>query len=237
MSEEGATSEQKRSIAAYFIASSPTGEVDEVVTDVRKLIPDSAVLSEEFITKTLKDYNVEQLVTGPDPEGVPCIVSPYGQVGDDLFLDPSSGRVMRFDHKNRKFIEVTDKKQVLDEGVNKYRSAIEAEVKSYVTGSYKTGKAVCAVYGTDSGVITICISAANVHLGNFWTGGWRSVYQFSVASQGSTELKTDIKINVHYFEDGNVQLHTKFPAKSTISIADEKKNCRYCDCCHQENRN
>jgi len=222
MSEE-ATPEQKRNIASYFISSSPVGEVDEVVTDVRKLIGDGEVLNDEHLNKFLKDYNVEHLVSGPDPDGVPCIVSAHGQVADDLFLDPSSGRVMRFDHKNRRFTEVTDKKQVLDEKVNGFRVAIEKEVKSYVEGSYKSGKAVFAVYGADSGVITVCISAANVHLGNFWTGGWRAVYQLSVSSQGAVDVKSDIKINVHYFEDGNVQLHTKYPAKISVQVADEKK--------------
>jgi len=62
-----------------------------------------------------------------------------------------------------------------------------------------------------------------VHLGAFWTGGWRSVYQLNVSSSGSQELSADIKVQVHYFEDGNVQLHTKFNTKSPIVISDEKK--------------
>jgi len=130
---------------------------------------------------------------------------------------------MRFDHRKRKFLEVTDQKQVLSERINGYRVAIEKELKAYVESSYKAGKCVSAVYGADSGVITLCLSAANVHLGNFWTGSWRGVYQLNVSSPTTVELKTDIKINVHYFEDGNVQLHTKFPARNSVQVSDEKK--------------
>jgi len=222
MAEEAAP-EQKLHIATYFIMSSPTGEVDEVVGDIKKLVNDERVLSDQKLTKILAEYNMEQLVTGPDPDGNLCIVSQYNQVGPDLYLDAASGRVLRFDHKRRKFVEVTDKKQVLAAGVNAYRSAIEKDVATYTSECFKAGKSVSAVFGTDEGLITICISAANVHLGNFWTGGWRSIYQLNVSQQGNIEMKGDIKLGVHYFEDGNVQLHTKFPTKATIAVSSEAK--------------
>jgi capping protein alpha len=219
---EAATPEQKLNIATYFIMSSPTGEVDEVVGDVRKLVGDE-VLSDAKLSKILGDYNMEQCVSAPDPDGAAVLVSAYGQVGADTFVDPASGRILRVDHKRRKYVEVTDKKQSLDDGVAKYRAAIDKELASYVESSYKTGKCVGAVYGTDAGLITVVLSAANVHLGNFWTGGWKAVYQLSVGSQGNVEMKGDIKVNVHYFEDGNVQLHTKFPTKATIAVSDAAK--------------
>jgi len=226
MADEGyqqASADQKLNIATYFIMSSPTGEVDEVVRDVRKLINDDSVLSDGAITKILADYNTDQLVSGPDPDGQPCIVSVHGQIDQSTFVDPSTGRIMKFDHKRRKFVEVTDKKQVLDENVQKYRTAIEKEMVKYIEVNYKANKAVYAVYGADNGTITVAISGANVHLGNFWTGGWRSTYQFSVAAQGSVDVKCDIKTQVHYFEDGNVQLHAKFPTKTTVAVSNEAK--------------
>jgi len=204
-------------IATYFILSSPTGEVDEVVTDVRKLVGEET-LTDAKLLKTLEEYNKEQLVSGTDPDGAAVLVSSYGAVASDLFLDPSSGRILKFDHRRRKFVEVTDKKQVLDDGIAKLRAGVEKELQTYLEGSYKTGKYVSAVYGSDSGNLIICISAANVHLGNFWTGGWRSVYHVPVGKEGSVEIKGDIKVNVHYFEDGNVQLHGKYPVKSAVTI-------------------
>jgi len=217
------TAEQKINIAQYFIASSPTGEVDDVVKDVKKLVNDDVTLNPATLSKILKDYNVDQMVAAKDPDGNSILVTAHGQIADDLFLDPATGRVLRFDHLKRKFTEVTDKKQVLEESVNKYRSAIAKEVSTYLDEQYKAGKAASAVYGADSGAITVCISAANVHLGNYWTGGWRSIYQLNVSSQGSVELSADIKVNVHYFEDGNVQLHAKLPMKVSVTVADEKK--------------
>lgn len=212
---------QVEKIANYFIMSSPTGEVDEVVKDVRKLAASSAP-SDDAFRGMLASYNMEQMTFGPDPDNNKCLVSVHGKVDDDLFLNPATGVVLRWNHVTRKFVEVTDKKQVLSGAVAEYRDAIQEKVDAYLETSYKKGKVAAAVYGADSGVVTICISAANVNLGNFWTGGWKSVYQVDTSSQGEKELKGDVCVNVHYFEDGNVQLHTNFPSKGKVKVGDAK---------------
>jgi len=221
---EGASAESKLNIATYFIMSSPTGEADDVVADVGKLVADPKTLTKDATVGILKDYNCEQLVWAADPEdakGPSILVSSYGQVGDNLYVDPNTGRVLKFDHVKRKFTEVTDKKQKLEGDVAKYRAAVQKSVDDYLTKQYKSGKVAAAVYGADNGTLTICITAKNVNLSNFWTGGWRSVYTISVGKKGSTELKGNIKVQVHYFEDGNVQLHTNIDPKTNVTVADE----------------
>lgn len=96
------------------------------------------------------------------------MVSKYGQVGNILYLDPSTGKVFEFDHLKRTFIEETDKRQVLGETVDSYRAAIANVMEKYVNDSFKSNKANAAVYGADNGTITICVSAKNVNLGNYW---------------------------------------------------------------------
>jgi len=214
---EQATPEQKLNIATYFLMSSPTGEIEDVITDVKKLVSDQAVLSDATLNKILANYNTEQLTAAVDPEGKPVLITTYGQVAPDLFLDPNTGRVLRFDHRKRKITEVTEQKQVLKDSIAKYRAAIAAALPPYVDANFKEGKCVTAVYGADNGTITVCISAKNVHLGNFWTGGWRSVFSLNVSGGGSVEMKASVKLNVHYFEDGNVQLNTH--AEKSVNVA------------------
>jgi capping protein alpha len=219
---EEATPEQKINIATYFLMSSPTGEVDSVLTDVRKLVNDDNVFDDVAQAKILRAYNCEQLVAAKDPEGDgSIIVSAHGQVADDQYVDPSTGRVLRFDHKKRTFLDVTEKKQVLAPAVQGYRDAVDKHVKQYVSGAYKNEKCTVGVYGSDKGVLTICLSAANVNLGNFWTGGWRATYTLDVSGRGSKSLKGSIKVNVHYFEDGNVQLHTNIDQDAKIDVGAE----------------
>jgi len=220
MSDEEVSAETKINIATYFVMSSPTGEVHDVLTDVEKLVNDKSALSEETINKILKDYNVDQMVAANDPNGTPMLVSAYGQVDANNYLNPTSNQVVTFNHKEQKFTKVTDQKQSLDASIAKYRAAAQKQLDTYLESHYKTGKCVALVYGADNGKLTICISAKNVHLANFWTGGWRSAFSMSVGSQGSSELKGNIKYNVHYFEDGNVQLHTNTDKTATINVSD-----------------
>jgi len=144
-------------IATYFIMSSPTGECDDVVADVQKLV-DKSSLSESQVEKILKDYNAENLVWAPDPEdnkAPPIVVSAYGMVDHSNYLDPNSGRVLKFDHKKRKFTGVSDKKQVLSGDIASFRAAIAKSMDAYLSGQYKSGKAVVAVYGADNGTMTM----------------------------------------------------------------------------------
>jgi len=209
----------KLNIATYFIMSSPPGEVDDVITDVVKLVSDTSAVSDDTINAILKDYNSEQLVWGPDlDEKTPIMVSAFGAVAGDEYVDANTGRVLKFDHRRRKFTEATDKKQTLPGPIAAYRAAVQKSVDTYLAGSYKAGKAVASVYGADSGVLTVCLSAKNVNLGNFWSGSWRSVYHINVSRTGAQELKGNIKVQVHYFEDGNVQLNTNYDRTATVTV-------------------
>jgi len=221
--DDEASSESKLNIANYFIMSAPTGEVADVVTDVTKLVGDNKVLTEEALTNIMHNYNCDQLNFGNDPNSDKLvIVSQYNQIDKDHYLDPTSNKVLKYDHRKMKFLDSNDSKSTLDDSVAIFRTAAQKALDTYVEGTYKSGKAAASVFGDNDGKLTIVISAKNVHLGNFWTGSWRSVFGVSVGSSGSAELKGNIKVNVHYFEDGNVQLHTNTDKAANITIGSEE---------------
>lgn len=215
-----ASPEAKLNIATYFIMNSPSGEVHDVMADVQKLLSDPSVLGESQMNKILKDYNIDQLTTAPDPanEQSLLMVCAAGLVDENHFLDPSTGRVVKFDHRKQRFTEVTERKQVLDEQIAKYRASIAKAVEGYVNENYKGGKCITASFGADNGKVSVCISAKNTNLANFWTGSWRGVYTVNVDRQGQAELKGSIRINVHYFEDGNVQLHANVNQAAKVNV-------------------
>lgn len=217
---EQATPEQKLNIANYFVMSSPTGEVHDVLVDVAKLVNDNDAFDDAAIKKIMTAYNVDQLQPAKTPDGNDLIVSAYGQVGDSEYLDPSNGKVYAFDHRNHKFTEATDKKQALDDNIAAYRAGVEKAMADYKKNQYKENKCTITVYGADDGTITVCLSARNVRLSSFWTGGWRSYFAFNVGTKGTTEMKCTIKVNVHYFEDGNVQLHSAIEKVVSINVSD-----------------
>jgi capping protein alpha len=216
-----ASPETKLNIANYFIMSSPTGEVHDVLLDVAKLVNDPSVLSDAAIRKILADYNHEQLQPAKTPDGHALLVSSYGSLGDDKYLDPSTGKVYKFDHRKHTFSEDADGKHSLSAEVNGYRTAIEKGLVEYLSGQYKKDKATVTVYGSDDGTITVCLSARNVHLPAFWSGGWRSVLSFNCKQKGPVDSKCSTKVSVHYFEDGNVQLHAAIEKNVKINVADD----------------
>lgn len=215
-----ATAEQKLTIAQYFIMSSPIGEVHEVVKDVKALIADSALLTDDKLRGIMQEYNLQHMIFATAPNNQEVLVSSHGQIAANQYLDPATGKVLTFDHLTQTFTGETEQKQVLSDAIDSYRSAIEGVVKTYTEANFKPKKFAFAVYGTDDGNIIVCISSKNARLSSFWAGGIRSKYRLSVSHKGQVELTGSIKVNVHYFEDGNVQLHTDFNKKAHVDISD-----------------
>ena len=188
-----------------------------VCTDVTKLVNDPSVLTPAALTSILREYNTEQMLPAVDLQGKPVLVTKHGQVGPDLYLDPNTQRVLKFDHSTRRFTEETDKKQQLSASIEQQRAALHAALTQYVSEAFKRDKAVLAVYGADDGSVTADISARNVNLANYWTGSWRSSYTLTL-NGSSSELKGTVTVAVHYFEDGNVQLHSSQQLAQSITV-------------------
>eukprot|EP00310_Coccolithus_braarudii_P025387 CAMPEP_0183344130 /NCGR_PEP_ID=MMETSP0164_2-20130417/9885_1 /TAXON_ID=221442 /ORGANISM="Coccolithus pelagicus ssp braarudi, Strain PLY182g" /LENGTH=290 /DNA_ID=CAMNT_0025515087 /DNA_START=15 /DNA_END=887 /DNA_ORIENTATION=+ len=218
-----ATPEQKRTIAAYFINSAPTGEVEEVVKDVKTLVGSSAVLGDAELKGMLHTYNTQHFVSAKAPDGTTVVVSPFGEVDPETYLDAATGKVLKFDHLKSEFVSETEHKQVLADDIAAMRGAIDQAVGGYMKTMYKNSdraNAALAVYGTDDKKVTVVISAKNARLSSFWAGGWQSTYALDVSKKGEVEMKGTIKVNVHYFEDGNVQLHTSLAKEAKVEVSD-----------------
>jgi len=222
---ETASPEQKLSIATYFIMSSPVGEVDFVVADTKKLVDDREILNPNALKKILKDYNVEQQTSAPIPSSEKkkkCIVSSYGMVSDTEYLNPNSGEILIFDHVTREFTGKSEKKSQLTPHIEKKRAAIQEQVDDYIEDRYKEGKCVGVVYALDGGEITICLAASNTKISSYWTGAWNSTFTIDVEKEGKQNLVGNIKVHVHYFEDGNVQLHSAIENKVELNLSSVK---------------
>jgi capping protein alpha len=112
--------------------------------------------------------------------------------------------------------------------VEAYRAAIAKQIKEYVTAHYEDGSAnpqsrsrgTAMVFASPQGQIAIVISFKNLNLNNFWSGGWQSEWTFSVSDKGKHKLEGRIRLNVHYFEDGNVQLNSTFNENAEVTVSD-----------------
>jgi capping protein alpha len=204
------TEEELVQIATNFLLNAPPGEFMEVVTDVRALLPNPQLLN-NTAAETFREYNTEQMVQVNSPNNKhQVLVTKHGEVADGEYLDPRGNQVISYDHIKQ---EVTGARPIdgeLDSDVEPYRAAFDDEAVKYISEHYPHG--ATTVYGKKQGnqyKIVVAISSSKFNPNNFWNGRWRSTWQVTFgAGGGQATIDGKLQVNVHYYEDGNVQLNT-----------------------------
>lgn len=207
MSYDDITDADRIQIANSFLLAAPPGEFMEVVTDVRGLLEDDSLIN-DTAPATFREWNTDQMLQVNSPNGGhQVLISKYGEVNDAEYLDPRGKCVIQFDHIKQ---EVSGSRSIsgeLDNDVEPVRAAVDDEASTYVSEHYVNGGVT--VYGGKKGgknVVTVCISSSKFNPNNFWNGRWRSVWTCTFSNGGQVTLEGTIRLNVHYYEDGNVQL-------------------------------
>mmetsp|Transcript_5677 Transcript_5677/g.16116 ORF Transcript_5677/g.16116 Transcript_5677/m.16116 type:complete len:299 (+) Transcript_5677:216-1112(+) len=212
------TDAEKREIASNFVLNSPPGQTQKVVEDVTKLVGadclDAASL-EEMVMRVNRDKFLAVEVPGA---GYRVLLTPEGQLGGGLtFLDPQGRQALLISHAEQRCTGV----KALDaatsaacEGAERVRASVHAAMSRYAAD--KLPDATVTTYGFVRGgkqQVTCCVGRCNMNLSNYWSGLWRSSWTLEVSEgAASGQLSGSVACNVHYFEDGNVQLDdgTKF---------------------------
>jgi capping protein alpha len=212
--------ERKFQIANYFVMSAPSGERDEVLADVNKLAgPD--VMTGNKVNEMLGNYDQTNYAHYELEGGGKMLATTFGKNGDG-FVSTATGEIMALDHSTRKATK-TGKSVELDSKIDCYRKEIESAFQVYLSKNYKKDKVALAVYGSNDGTITICISGLSKKLSSFWSGAWKGTFSLNVKSTGSTDMTSHSKVECHYFEDGNVQLHASNEKKIPVTISADHK--------------
>jgi len=220
------TKEEIVEIVTSFLLNSPPGEFMEVVTDIRGLLSDESIIN-DTAPSTFREYNTEQMLQVASPGGNHrVLITKHGEVRPGEYLDPRGNQVLTFDHIRQ---EVTGSRAIsneLDSSVESYRAAFDDAVSHYVQEHYLNG--TTTVYAKKDGrhtVVTVCISSAKFNPNNFWNGRWRSVWTLKFAQPGGqTEVTGRLRVNVHYYEDGNVQLTTDTPKSFSVTGGNDPKS-------------
>merc|ERR1711981_112915 len=195
------TAQELVDICTNFMLTAPPGEFMEVVTDIRGLLSNEALLNSSA-PATFRQYNQEQMLIAQSPAGHNFLITEYGEVGDGQYVDPRGKMVVKFDHIKQQVVGQGGAAQ-LDAGIESMRAAVDDAVQAYIVDHYPDGAST--VYGKGK-TITICIQSSKYNPANFYNGRWRGVYQCTIG--GDVQVKGNIKIQVHYYEDGNVQLNS-----------------------------
>ncbi len=175
-------------------------------------------------------YNQDQFVQAEiDGSSEACLITEFNELPDGRYYDPRTKKSFKFDHLHFKASEYEPYND-FDTLAESWRVQIEREFTQYVKVHYKSG--ACSVFGSsDQGHVTIvvCIEAHKFEPGNFWNARWRSRWVITFQpTQSGTECELDgvIKAQVHYYEDGNVQLVSQKENKDMIRISDAEHTAK-----------
>ncbi|KAK4034416.1 F-actin capping protein alpha subunit-domain-containing protein [Parachaetomium inaequale] len=181
------------------------------VANIKALTISSPSLVNE-LGPAFQKYNEEQFTTVKLPgASQQVIVSSHNALGGDRYYDVESSCSFAFDHTTQKASAVES--HALDgEGADLAKSILKG-LSTYVNEHF-TNAAYGAYPIENDSKIAIVIVANKYSPNNFWNGRWRSLYIFDPASNA---LEGSIKVDVHYYEDGNVRLLTSKAATATVA--------------------
>jgi len=196
---------------AAFIQAAPPGEIDNVSSSVKIITEDDSLSG---LDGAFKKYNEEQLTTVILPGGSQTVlVSEYNSLSDGQYYDVQASSSFSFDHKTRKASNT--KSHVLESKHEDIIKSILKSVSSHANEHYPSS--TVGVFPTDNdSKIAILLVASKYSPANFWNGRWRASYLFDPAA---SSLSGAIKVDVHYYEDGNVRLLTKKDVEASLSAS------------------
>ena len=211
---------EKVRIATDFIIHAPPGEFNEVFNDVRVLLNNDNLLK-DGAGSAFSQYNKDQLppveVEGSE---LASLITNHNDLGGGRFADARSKQSFKFDHLRQ--VASDYQSFTPDEELEGLRAAVEAEVTDYCLNHYKAG--VCAIFSkeeNDSKAIVCCIENHRFEPTNFWNGGWRSQWTMLISDKQS-EVRGELRVHAHSFEEGNIQLVSSKEVKNSIMMGSDE---------------
>lgn len=218
--DEVISDQEKVRIVSDFILHSPPGEFNEVFNDVRVLLNNDSLLK-EGASGAFTQYNKDQL-TPVRLEGseLHTLITDHNELGSGRFFDPRSKRSFKYDHLRKEASEYEPYEP--DKVAEPWRAALDEELTGYVAMHYKHGASLVVGRALENGAVSLvaCIEDHQFQPKNYWNGRWRSVWSLTVGA-GPAELRGLLRVQVHYYEDGNVQLVSSKEVKSPLVATGE----------------
>ncbi|VDP39398.1 unnamed protein product [Soboliphyme baturini] len=209
-------------IASEFIVHAPPGEFNEVFNDVRVLVNNDQLLR-DGCAQAFRQYDKDQFTPVKTESGQkPSLVTQFNELDNGRFFDQRHKKIFSFDHLRKECFDV----QSFDDmgirvKVEPHRSAVQAAIDSYTADHYKDGVSI-VVSDVDpaSGQIKliVCIECHLFQPKNFCNGKWCSQWSLTFSPEDkTTEILGLIKVRVHYYEEGNIQLISSKDVKRKVS--------------------
>jgi capping protein alpha len=184
------------------IQNSPFGEIKEVLEDLSKLI-DNFSVSDSFIQRLLREHNENHMAIVRGDNDYTFVLTPVSYQ-DGWYVDQQSNIRIRVDQLTYRVLESEQVEIQKNPAFEQYREAINKNLAIYLASYYKdtlSGYQTYIDWDDDNFTFYVALTSKYLNLKNFHGGEWIS--EWVVNSEG---MQGKIRINSHYFEDGNVAL-------------------------------
>lgn len=205
---------EQAKIARHFLLNSPPGQFSNVQRDLEQIVDEDGLV-ERILPKVAKKYNEEQMLVCSVPDSdTKFLITQAGRVGENEYLEPTTNKVVDYDHIKKAAGEVRDasEAEATPGDIAGFRDALSEAFLTYVGNFFPDGVGVVYAKAAEGGgfEVSACLSATKTNLSNRWSGRIRSTYKCTFSpGDGDVEIAGKMVIQVHYFEEGNVQLNTK----------------------------
>ncbi|KAF2200299.1 subunits of heterodimeric actin filament capping protein Capz [Delitschia confertaspora ATCC 74209] len=178
---------------------------------IKSILEDDAAV-DQALYPAFEKYSEEQFMTVKLPGGSEeVIVSSHNSLGGGRYYDVSNQSSFSFDHASQKASGVQS--YLLESDHSDLVKSLLKSLSIHTAEHYPNS--TLGVYPIEDDTQLAIVTVANKYSpSNFWNGSWRSHYIYSPSS-GS--LTGSIKVDVHYYEDGNVRLLTDKPISIPLS--------------------
>ncbi|XP_042329954.1 F-actin-capping protein subunit alpha-2-like [Sceloporus undulatus] len=210
---------EKAQVVSRLLKQAPPGEFNEVFSDLRMLVGDDAMMSEE--AENLCAVHNKDHFTPVKTEKCEVLLTRHNELEENRFLDPQSQVSFKYDHLKRIPSDFQTHHEETTGEV--WRRALYDALKAYVCNHYPEG--LCSVFIKDTAVRKIfvaCIESHRHKSSAFWNGLWKSEWTFAlIPASTSTEVTGNILVQAHYFEDGNMHLTVTKNVEETLLVTDK----------------
>jgi hypothetical protein len=127
-----ASQQEIQQIITNFLLNAPPGEFMEVVTDIRGLLKNDAILN-SLAPTVFKQYNTDQMLKVKTPYNTEFLITKQGEVSANEYLDPATKQIVTFDHIRQEITGARSAGNALDSDVEPYRYEIAKSNNVQVT--------------------------------------------------------------------------------------------------------
>lgn len=137
------------------------------------------------------------------------LLSPHNRLSEDKYYDTETSTSFTFDHATQKASNASS----YSPDSNDLVKSVLKSLKQHASEHYPASTIGVFPSSDSQSDIAILTVSNKYSPNNYWNGRWRSAYTYSPSSNSLTGT---IKVDVHYYEDGNVRLATSKQVSTSV---------------------